>query len=183
MIFLQQPQTTASIASGTSTAPRKPPRRNVSVSPVRGQASGSQKPGRVPNQPQHYNTISTHKVRRQHDHSRQQDYSVKRKAAPHDPVERSISSGATIAVAKSSAVKTSVYSSKSGSKSFDELDDILSEKVKESRPSTASVASMMDETSRHSCDELMMTRSLFEAETSDTASQVRKLSNGQPKSQ
>ena len=33
-------------------------------------------------------------------------------------------------------------------------------------------SSMMDDTSRHSCDELMMTRSLYEAETSDTASQV-----------
>ena len=64
-----------------------------------------------------------------------------------------------------------VYTSKSGSKSFDELDDILGEKVK-NKNSGSPHSSMMDDTSRHSCDELMMTRSLYEAETSDTASQV-----------
>ena len=63
-----------------------------------------------------------------------------------------------------------MYTSKSGSKSFDELDDILGEKVKKTHSSPHS--SMIDDTSRHSCDELMMTRSLYEAETSDTASQV-----------
>ena len=68
---------------------------------------------------------------------------------------------------------SSVYTSKSGSKSFDELDDILGEKVKNS---SSPHSSMMDDTSRHSCDELMMTRSLYEAETSDTASQVHNLS-------
>ena len=34
----QQPQNV--VVSGTSTAPRKPPRRNVSVSPVRGASGG-----------------------------------------------------------------------------------------------------------------------------------------------
>ena len=85
------------------------------------------------------------------------------------------------------------YYSKTASKSFDELDDILTseKKAQEStttavvvQPTTASVmmknspsSSMMDEASassaasasRHSCDELMMTRSLYEAETSDDA--------------
>ena len=67
-------------------------------------------------------------------------------------------------------LSTGMYTSKSGSKSFDELDDILGEKVKKTHSSPHS--SMIDDTSRHSCDELMMTRSLYEAETSDTASQV-----------
>ena len=86
------------------------------------------------------------------------------------------------------------YYSKTASKSFDELDDILTseKKAQEStttavvvQPTTASSvmmknspsSSMMDEASassaasasRHSCDELMMTRSLYEAETSDDA--------------
>ena len=68
------------------------------------------------------------------------------------------------------SLSTGMYTSKSGSKSFDELDDILGEKVKKTHSSPHS--SMIDDTSRHSCDELMMTRSLYEAETSDTASQV-----------
>lgn len=69
-------------------------------------------------------------------------------------------------------VEPPVYSgTKSGSKSFDELDDILNEKKVKNSPSTTS--SMVDDASRHSCDELMMTRSLYEAETSDTSSQVR----------
>ena len=70
---MQQPQTV--VVSGTSTAPRKPPRRNVSVSPVRGASGGSvamaEKVAKKPHQG--YNTISTHKIRRNHDHSRQQD--------------------------------------------------------------------------------------------------------------
>ena len=87
------------------------------------------------------------------------------------------------------------YYSKTASKSFDELDDILTseKKAQESTTTTAVVvqpttassvmmknspsSSMMDEASassaasasRHSCDELMMTRSLYEAETSDDA--------------
>ena len=68
------------------------------------------------------------------------------------------------------SLSTGMYTSKSGSKSFDELDDILGEKVKKTHSSPHS--SMIDDTSRHSCDELMMTRSLYEAETSDSASQV-----------
>ena len=87
------------------------------------------------------------------------------------------------------------YYSKTASKSFDELDDILTSEKKAQESTTTPVqaagsssvmmknspsSSMMDEASassaasasRHSCDELMMTRSLYEAETSDTASQV-----------
>lgn len=84
------------------------------------------------------------------------------------------------------------YYSKTASKSFDELDDILTSEKKAQESTTTPVqaagsssvmmknspsSSMMDEASassaasasRHSCDELMMTRSLYEAETSDDA--------------
>ena len=61
--------------------------------------------------------------------------------------------------------------SKSGSKSFDELDDLLSASEKNKKPKKSKTMSS-ENTSRHSCDELMMTRSLHEAETSDTGSQV-----------
>ena len=60
------------VVSGTSTAPRKPPRRNVSVSPVRGGAGATGTGEKLVKKPHHYNTISTHKIRRNHDHSRQQ---------------------------------------------------------------------------------------------------------------
>ena len=91
-----------------------------------------------------------------------------------------------------SASKDQLMNYYSKTKSFDELDDILTseKKAQEStttavvvQPTTASSvmmknspsSSMMDEASassaasRHSCDELMMTRSLYEAETSDDA--------------
>ena len=138
------------ISSGTATAPRKPPRRNFSVSPVRGAGKGASCSS---GSTKHYNTISTHKVRRHHEHSRSQ------KAHPLF-VEDATSSSAQAFPA--------VYSSKSGSKSFDELDDLLNEKSSKKNSPTS-----MDDSSRHSCDELMMTRSLYEAETSDTASQVQ----------
>ena len=63
-----------------------------------------------------------------------------------------------------------MYNSKSGSKSFDELDDLLSTSEKTKKPKKSKA--MHENSSRHSCDELMMTRSLYEAETSDTGSQV-----------
>ena len=67
-----------------------------------------------------------------------------------------------------------MYNSKSGSKSFDELDDLLSSsESKTKKPKKSKNAgSMHENNARHSCDELMMTRSLYEAETSDTGSQV-----------
>ena len=62
--------------------------------------------------------------------------------------------------------------SKSGSKSFDELDDLLSASSEKNKKPKKSKTMSSENTSRHSCDELMMTRSLHEAETSDTGSQV-----------
>ena len=120
-------------ASNTSTAPRKPPRRNVSVSPIRGCSSKHQ-----------FHTMS------------------------------------------GSASKDQLMNYYSKTKSFDELDDILTSEsnappaVSSSLMMKNSPSSLMDEASasatssaasasRHSCDELMMTRSLYEAETSDDA--------------
>ena len=67
-----------------------------------------------------------------------------------------------------------MYNSKSGSKSFDELDDLLSSESKTKKPkkSKNTGGNMHENNARHSCDELMMTRSLYETETSDTGSQV-----------
>ena len=70
---------------------------------------------------------------------------------------------------------SNMYNSKSGSKSFDELDDLLSSESKTKKPKKSKNAgggSMHENNARHSCDELIMTRSLYEAETSDTGSQV-----------
>ena len=121
-------------ASNTSTAPRKPPRRNVSVSPIRGCSSKHQ-----------FHTMS------------------------------------------GSASKDQLMNYYSKTKSFDELDDILTSESNAPPAVSSSLmmknspsSSMMDEASasatssaasasRHSCDELMMTRSLYEAETSDDA--------------